>query len=122
MKATRRSILAGAAAIPVAAGLSKVCWHGVTDALFCYDAHIPTGAQLAEAARGEGVRTLALGGDRIRQAREVFARRPALVRGVSRQADAVLFEDVGHEAGYELLERRVDGVMIDWTLAPRNRA
>ena len=69
----------------------------------------------------------------IRFARTVFDRRPSLVLGVSRQADAVLIEEVGREAGYVAVEVAAEGLreqlaanssgspgkVISWVLAPR---
>ncbi len=52
------------------------------------------------AGQARGDKVLAIEGDRIRFARAVFERAPALVIGVSRSADAVLIEDVGREVGY----------------------
>ena len=47
---------------------------------------------------GRAVR--AIEGDRIRLARDVFAKRSALIAGVTRHADFILIEDAAREAGY----------------------
>lgn len=122
MKLTRRGILAGAAALPLATQARAWRWEHHGDTVLVYDPRLPAAEAFAESGRTAGRTVLALEGDRIRFASELFAGRPAMVRGVSRQADAVLVEEVAQEAGYTRVAQRVDGVMIDWTLAPRNRA
>jgi hypothetical protein len=131
--ATRREAMMSALAVPAVAGLPKWRWqHGETS-LLVYDPALESGRRLA--ATGEAPRSEALGieGDRVRFAREAFARRPALVVGVSRPADALLIEDVGREAGYRPVEwntaalrdliaaaRPHDrGLVLGWVLAPR---
>ena len=47
--------------------------------------------------------------------------RPAIVRGVSRQADALLVQEVAEEAGYERTALVVEGDALTWTLQPRIR-
>ncbi len=122
MKVSRRNVLAGAAAVPLASGLASWRWgyHGA--AVLVHDPMLAAGREFAALARAEGRAPLALDGDRIRFARELFASRPLLVRGVTRQADAVLLEDVAEEAGYSRVALEVRGNAIDWTLAPRHRA
>ena len=44
---------------------------------------------------------------------------PALVRGWSRQADALLVEEVAVEEGYRLVSSEVEGAAIAWVLARR---
>lgn len=122
MRVSRRGVLAGAAALPIATQARGWRWEHHGDTVLLYDPALPAAQTFAEAGREAGRTVLALDGDRIRLARELFAGRPALVRGVSRQADAVLVEDVAREAGYHRVAQRVDGAVIDWTLAPRNRA
>lgn len=121
MKVSRRGVLAGAAALPIATQARGWRWEHHGDTVLLYDAQLPAAQTFAAAGREAGRTVIALDGDRIRLARELFAGRPALVRGVSRQADAVLVEEVASEAGYTLVAQRVDGVVIDWTLAPRAR-
>src|SRR5690606_18911962 len=97
-------------------------------ALLLHDPALEAGRRLAKAYGGEA---LAIEGDRIRFARAVFARRPSLVLGVSRPADALLIEEVGREAGYgpvsdralrEMMataEPRDRGLVLGWVLAPK---
>jgi hypothetical protein len=128
MRATRRGVLAGALAVPAAAGLPRIAAAGESRAVLLHDPSLAAGRRFAEACGGD---VLPIAGDRIRFARAVFARRPAYVVGVSRPADALLIEDVGREAGYaptddetvrgltaaaQPLDR---GLVLGWVLAPR---
>jgi hypothetical protein len=126
---TRREALMGALAVPALAGLPRLSWARGESALVVYDPALESGRRLAEAHGGEA---LAIAGDRIRFARALFERQPALVVGVSRTADALLIEDVGREAGFrpvsdasgsvqELLAgslSRDRGLVLTWLLAP----
>lgn len=131
MKATRRQTLIGALAVPAVAGLPKAAFARGTGAVLLHDPALAAARRLA--AMHGGV-TLPIEGDRIRFARAVFERRPSLVLGVSRPADALLIEDVGREAGYapvsegveglrKAIERnasRDTGLVLAWVLAPRS--
>src|SRR5690606_11990749 len=86
-KATPREALMGALAVPALAALPGVALARGGGAVLLHDPSLEAGRRLAEAHRGE---VLAIAGDRIRFARAVFARRPSLVLGVSRAADALL--------------------------------
>jgi hypothetical protein len=97
MRATRRSVLAGALAAPAVAGLPRAAVAKGGKAVLLHDASLAAGRRFAEAYGGEA---LAIEGDRIRFARAVFEQRPAFVVGVSRPADALLIEEVAREAGY----------------------
>ena len=128
MKASRRGVLAGALAVPAAAGLPRVASAGTGEAVLLHDASLEAGRRFAEAYGGAA---LPIEGDRIRFARAVFAKRPAFVVGVSRPADALLIEDVGREAGYVLADdgtvRKLTaaaqpldrGLVLGWVLAPK---
>jgi hypothetical protein len=133
MKASRREALRGALAVPAIAGLPKWRWrHGETS-LLLYDPALEAGRRLAATSEAPRSGALAITGDRIRFAREAFARRPALVVGISRPADALLIEDVGREEGYRPVEwnagvmsnliattsPRDRGTIVGWVLAPR---
>lgn len=94
-----------------------------------HDPALEAGRRFADAGRAKGNEVLAIDGDRIRFARTVFERKPALVVGVSRPADALLIEEVAREAGYRavvaddalrgLIEASPDrGLVIGWVLAP----
>jgi hypothetical protein len=122
MKVSRRTILAGAAALPLASGMAAWRWQYHGAALLVHDPALPAGRRFAAAARGQGREVLALEGDRIRFARRLFAQTPLLVRGVTRQADALLMEEVAAEAGYMRAALEVRGDAIDWTFAPHHRA
>ena len=100
IRATRRAALAGALALPAAASLAKSSVRAPTGTMILYDPSYEGARSFAASARGPGTEALAIHGDRIRFARALFARTPALVVGVSRSADAVLIADVGREAGY----------------------
>jgi len=130
IRSSRRGMLAGALAVPAVAGLPQVSLARDGGTLLLHDPALAAGRRLARAHGGE---VLAIAGDRIRFARAVFARRPALVVGVSRHADALLIEEVGREAGYvpvdsgvDGLKRQIDaarprdsGLVLGWVLAPR---
>jgi len=116
MKATRRGVLAGALAAPALAGLPRAGWARGGDALLVHDPGLAAGRRLAELHPGE---VLAITGDRIRFARAVFERRPSLVIGVSRHADALLIEEVGREAGYMPVTAPRSLGPSGWVLAPR---
>ena len=133
MKATRREALKGALAVPTFAGLPQWRWRHGTRVLLLHDPSLEAARQVAAVGAARGEEVLAIDGDRIRFARDVFARRPAYVVGVSRPADALLIADVGREAGYvpdrgatasleELMAgspARDRGLVLGWVLAPR---
>jgi hypothetical protein len=121
MKLTRRAILAGLMATPAAASAAGFHWRHGHGTVLLYDEALPQGRAFAEAGKAWNRTVLPLTGDRIRFAREIFARRPAIVRGLSRQSDAVLLAEVAQEAGYEQVALKVDGVALDWTFAPKIR-
>ena len=128
IRATRRSILAGALAVPAVAGLPLAASARAGKAVLLHDPSLAAGRRFAEAHGGAA---LPIEGDRIRFARAVFEGRPAFVVGVSRPADALLIEEVAREAGYlpaddanvremtaaaQPLDR---GLVLGWVLAPR---
>ena len=128
MKATRRSVLAGALAVPTVAAIPTTAAARVGKPLLLHDPSLKAGRRFAEAYGGE---TLPIEGDRIRFARAVFERRPSFVVGVSRPADALLIEEVGREAGYlpaddakvremTAAAQPLDpGLVLGWVLVPR---
>ena len=121
MKLTRRSMIAAALATPAAASAAGFQWRHGHGTVLLFDPGLPQAIAFADAGRAWNRAVIALEGDRIRFAREIFARHPALVHGVSRQADAVLLAEVAAEAGYEQLALKVDGNALEWTFAPRIR-
>ena len=119
IRATRRAVVAAALAAPVAVRAVGVKAAPKGDAVLLHDPALPAGRRFAEAGRAAGAAVLPIEGDRIRFAREVFAANPAYVQGVSRQADAVLIEDVGREFGYLREVLRVNGAALEWRLVPQ---
>jgi hypothetical protein len=122
MKVTRRRLLASAMAVPAVAGLASWQWKHGHGTVLLFDADMPEGRAFAEAGRAWNRSVKPIEGDRIRFARDIFARRPAIVQGVSRHADSILIEEVAAEAGYERAAMEVDGDAIKWTLMPAIRA
>ena len=116
IRATRRAALAGALALPAAASLAKSPGRKPSGTVLLYDPSLEAGRRFA--ASNEA--SVAIEGDRIRFARALFQRAPALVVGVSRSADAALIEDVGREAGYTpaAVPAPLAGKFA-WALAPR---
>ena len=100
IRATRRGVLAGALSVPTVAGLANWRWRHGESSLLLHDPALAAGRRFAEAGQARGGEVLAIEGDRIRFARTVLERRPALVAGVSRHADALMIEEVAREAGY----------------------
>jgi hypothetical protein len=128
VKATRRGVLAGAAAVSAVVGVPRVAAARGGGAVLLHDASLEAGRRFAESYGGE---VLPIEGDRIRFARAVFAKRPAFVVGVSRPADALLIEEVAREAGYLPADDRTvreltaaaqpldRGLVLGWVLAPK---
>ncbi|HEX7710156.1 MAG TPA: hypothetical protein VF418_04395 [Sphingomonadaceae bacterium] len=119
IRASRRAVVAAALAAPVAARAVGVKLAPKGDAVLLHDAQLAAGRRFAEAGRAAGAKVLAVEGDRIRFARDVFAANPAYVQGVTRQADAVLIEDVGREFGYRREALCVASATLEWRLVPR---
>ncbi|MGZ3171808.1 MAG: hypothetical protein ACXWJC_01835 [Croceibacterium sp.] len=131
ISATRRGAMAGALALPAAASLAKSPKRKAGGTVLLHDPSLEAGRQFAASAQARGDKVIPIEGDRIRFARAVFDRAPALVIGVSRSADAVLIEDVGREVGYgpvksgteamrDLLSGdKYSGPGLTWILAPR---
>ena len=106
IRATRRAALAGVLALPAGASLAKAPKRKPNGSVLLHDPSLEAGRRFAAAAQARGDEALSIEGDRIRFARAVFERAPALVFGVSRAADAVLIEEVAREAGYVALDRK----------------
>jgi hypothetical protein len=115
VKATRREALKGALAVPAVAGLPRTSWARHGAAVLLYDASLQADRHLAEAHIGQVV---PIEGDRIRFARAVFERRPSLVIGLSRHADALLIEEVAREVGYRPVTAPASLGANGWVLAP----
>jgi hypothetical protein len=106
--------------------MAKASRRAAFGTIVLYDPSYQGARSFAASARTQGAAANAIEGDRIRFARAVFARKPALVVGVSRAADAVLIEDVAREAGYAPVEVPPALARIahktsarSWALAPR---
>ena len=115
MKTTRREAMLAALAVPAVAGMPRL--KRSTAPLLVHDPKLAASRRMAETHGGE---VLAIEGDRIRFARAVFERRPSLVIGVSRHADALLIEEVGREAGYFGVNAPDSLGRFGWMLAPRS--
>jgi len=118
IRATRRAVVAGALALPIAAKAAGLGGAPRSAAVLLHDPALEAGRRFAEAGKAAGAKVHPIDGDRIRFARKVFAARPAYVAGVSRQADLVLIEDVAQEFGYRREARKVAGAAIEWRLVP----
>lgn len=116
IRATRRAVVIGALALPVAARAAGFASR--SEAVLLHDPALEAGQRFAQAGRAAGANVRAIDGDRIRFAREVFGAKPAYVAGVSRQADLVLIEDVAAEFGYRRDRRDLSGPAIEWRLIP----
>ena len=121
MKLTRRTILAGALAAPAAASAAGWRWRHGHGTVLLYDAALEQGRIAASASQPAPRTAIPIEGERIHFAREIVARRPAVIEGVTRQADLVLIEDVAAEAGYERVALKVTGDVMEWRLMPRIR-
>jgi hypothetical protein len=119
IRASRRAVVAAALAAPVASRAAGVTLAAKGEPVLLHDPKLLAGRRFAEAGRAAGRKVLPIEGDRIRFARAVFAARPAYVQGVTRQADAVLIEDVGREFGYRREALCVAGHTLEWRLVPR---
>jgi hypothetical protein len=100
IRATRRAALVGVLALPAAASMAKSPRRKSSGTILLHDPSLAEGRRFAAAAGARGDKAVPIEGDRIRFARAVFERAPALVIGVSRSADALLIEEVGRETGY----------------------
>ncbi|KRA80479.1 hypothetical protein [Altererythrobacter sp. Root672] len=100
IRASRRGVLAGALAVPTVAGLAHWRWRHGEASVLLHDPALEAGRRFAEAGATRGGEVVAIEGDRIRLARKVLERKPALIAGVSRHADALMIEEVAREAGY----------------------
>ncbi|MBO9517510.1 MAG: hypothetical protein J7493_05545 [Porphyrobacter sp.] len=100
IRASRRGVLSGALAVPTVAGLAHWRWRHGEASVLVHDPALAAGRRFAEAGAARGGQVVAIEGDRIRLARTVLERKPALIAGVSRHADALMIEEVAREAGY----------------------
>lgn len=100
IRATRRTAIMGALAVPTVAGLAHWRWKHGERSVLLHDPALAAGRRFADAGAARGGDVRAIEGDRIRFAREVLESRPALIAGVSRHADYILIVDAAREAGY----------------------
>ena len=122
MKLTRRSILAGALATPAAASAAGWHWRHGHGSVLVYDAALEQGRAAARASAPAPRTAIPIEGERVHFARGILARKPAVIEGVTRQADLVMIEDVAAETGYERVALSVAGDVMHWRLMLRIRA
>jgi hypothetical protein len=108
MRATRRQAIVGALAVPAVASASKL--KAASAAITIYDPSLTPAPVLG---------AVPIAGDRIRFAQNLFQRRPSLVFGLTRSADALLIEEVAREAGYVRVAPPASFGASGWALAPR---
>lgn len=116
MKASRREALKGALAVPAVAAVPTAAWTRGGKAVLVHDPALAPARRVAALHDGE---VLAVEGDRIRFAKALLARRPSLIVGVTRSADALLIADVAREAGYAPVAAPASLGPSGWALAPR---
>jgi len=102
IRASRRTVLAGALAVPTLSGLAAWRWRHGEGRVLVHDAELEAGLRFAEAGRAQGLASRVIEGDRVRFMRQVLANKPALVAGVSRHAEMQLLADIAREEGYHL--------------------
>jgi hypothetical protein len=106
MKVSRRTMIAGglvgALAVPTVAGLARWRWQHGSHTGLVHDASLTAGQRFAAAGAAAGRPSVEVTGDRVRFARDLVTTRPALIAGVTRQADALMIAEVAGEAGYML--------------------
>jgi hypothetical protein len=102
IRASRRTVLAGALAVPTLSGLAAWRWRHGEQRVLLHDAQLDAGRRFADAAKAHGLRPVVIEGDRVRFMRQVLADRPAVVAGVSRHAEMQLLADIAQEEGYVL--------------------
>lgn len=104
IRTSRRSALLGALAVPALAGIAH--WSGASNGtlagkpVLVHDPALEAGRHFAKAGAAQGARVQPIHGDRIRFTRDIAAKNPSLIAGVSRYADFLLIADVLSEAGY----------------------
>jgi hypothetical protein len=116
VKATRREALKGALAVPTVAAVPTAAWARGGKAVLVHDPALTSGRRVDALHDGE---VLAIEGDRIRFAKALVVRRPSLIVGVTRSADALLIADVAREAGYAPVAAPASLGSSGWALAPR---
>src|SRR5690606_29846875 len=94
---------AGGRGVRATGGVGRWRWRRGERSLLVHDPPLDAGRRFAAAGQARGGEVLAIEGDRIRFTRAALERRPALIAGVSRHADALLIEDVAREPGYQRL-------------------
>lgn len=63
---------------------------------------------------------IAIEGDRVRLARQLLARKPHEIRGITRYADFLLLSGAAAEQGYRVVQRDVlDGDALSWSVRRR---
>lgn len=100
IRVSRRGAIAGALAVPTVAGLAHWRWRHGERSLLLHDPALAAGRRFAAAGLAGGAQVIGIEGDRVRLAMAAVQRRPALIAGISRHADALMIADVAREAGY----------------------
>ena len=95
---SRRNVIAAALAVPTVSGAASWFHTRRSTSVLMHDASLEAGRRFATAATT--VASIPINGDRVRLARKMLAGRPAIIAGVTRNADMVLIADVAREAGY----------------------
>jgi hypothetical protein len=99
----------GAAACPVRAAVSR-------KTLWVYDP-AALGAVGAADLFPPGAQRVAIAGDRIRLARDLLAREPQEIRGVTRYADYLVLSGAAAELGYRVVSRAaLNGNALSWAV------
>ena len=108
IRASRRTLLAGALAVPTLSGLAAWRWRHGDGRVLLHDDDLEVGRRFAAAGREQGLPSLAITGDRVRFTRDLLKAKPAMIAGVSRYADMLLIADIAREHGY-MLAAEIEG-------------
>lgn len=91
--------------------------------MLVYDTNFPAAKRYAIASRSEFAAVHAVGGDRVRFARALVAKRPEALSGLTRYPDFLLLTGEAAEAGYRLVAQsqhaEKGGALIAWTMRRR---
>ncbi|MPT48585.1 MAG: hypothetical protein E2598_09240 [Sphingobium sp.] len=119
MVTSRRTLLAGAVAVPLlaigGAALMQQAQASTGGTLLLYDEDLNAGRRFAAQAQILRGQPMALNGDRIRFMRDMLRQEPSAIYGVSRYSDQLMVSDIAREAGYRplaLIQHRADGGVV----------
>jgi hypothetical protein len=86
--------------------------------LLVIDYDIAEARRLAAHAAGSASRTLAITGDRVRFARDLFgSSAPEVIGGLTSYADFIVLTGCAAEAGYRLISERTESALVRWKIA-----